>query len=443
MAKAQSLFETCCVPSGLIARVRAQFDASLGASRQCSYFSLAAAAAAGELLQLGLGVREGGSPSAFVTAYEGVLQRASAAKASSADEPFIETVYSPRVLASARAFLEIPPSVAYAGGPARHAAAPVHRCDAAVTLSEFRHSISNVDDTDVYDEISGGGLDGARARRVAPGVDAAVDDYWANRAIKLGTPNVEWRAMMDALGSMLTAAPETTGAVRVAILHRLVMAFTVISAGDGCTFLVLDSHAKDAGFMDLRGLERYIAFSEGNLPGPGGAYVVVTWATGTAPAAAAAPTLVFVYGTLMRGGGNAPHMGASRFVGRGRSVGHYAMFAAGVPFVHPTLSRTRIVGEVYAVDAASGVLAALDRLEGHPDWYVRVPVEVELDSALTGAAGGEGSRGTVVCAQMYANPFVSDGTDSVIPAVYIATGDFRDAAQYGNPGLSAGSPEPS
>eukprot|EP00966_Prymnesium_polylepis_P235766 5452490-Prymnesium_polylepis.1 len=110
----------------------------------------------------------------------------------------------------------------------------------------------------------------------------------------------------------------------------------------------------------------------------------------TGPAANAAdgcmathPHLVLVYGTLMTGLGNHHKLdagdGRAALVGRGVTESKHTMYAAGVPFVHPDIAAggANIHGEVWAVDAPT--LERMDGLEGHPDWYFRMTVNVLMD----------------------------------------------------------------
>jgi hypothetical protein len=108
-------------------------------------------------------------------------------------------------------------------------------------------------------------------------------DYAADKAVKLATREVPWAGLRGALAALLEApaAADGSDAVRVAVIHRLVMAFAVVAAPGDLAFLVLDSHAAEAGWMDAAALERYVAYDAGNAPG-GGSYMVVTWATGRA-----------------------------------------------------------------------------------------------------------------------------------------------------------------
>ena len=135
--------------------------------------------------------------------------------------------------------------------------------------------------------------------------------------------------------------------------------------------------------------------------------------------ALAAPSYIFAYGTLMQGYGNNSVLQGSRSLGRAHTQEpNFEMFHAGVPFVRFAVGvgGVRIAGEVFEVSPA--VLAAADRLEGHPDWYKRTPIACTLDA--TGAA---------VQAFIYLNSAVGDsGGEGVLidDAARIASGDFRD-----------------
>lgn len=96
------------------------------------------------------------------------------------------------------------------------------------------------------------------------------------------------------------------------------------------------------------------------------------------------PHLLFVYGTLRRGGpwhdvlhGTALPLGAARTRDR------YALFrVGGLPMASEAHCLHQVVGEVYAVGDRG--LALVDQLEQHPHWYRRaqVPVLVELFASL-------------------------------------------------------------
>lgn len=81
---------------------------------------------------------------------------------------------------------------------------------------------------------------------------------------------------------------------------------------------------------------------------------------------------VFVYGTLRRGGRNHHLLRGARLLGRHRTAAGYTMLdLGGCPGVVAG-GGTAVIGEVYAVDAAT--LRRLDRLEEYPRVYTREPV---------------------------------------------------------------------
>jgi gamma-glutamylcyclotransferase (GGCT)/AIG2-like uncharacterized protein YtfP len=81
---------------------------------------------------------------------------------------------------------------------------------------------------------------------------------------------------------------------------------------------------------------------------------------------------LFVYGTLRLGGSNAHLLANCRFLGLACTEPAFALASFGS---YPALCEggdTAVEGELYDVPAAE--LVALDRLEDHPNWYVRTPV---------------------------------------------------------------------
>jgi gamma-glutamylaminecyclotransferase len=75
-------------------------------------------------------------------------------------------------------------------------------------------------------------------------------------------------------------------------------------------------------------------------------------------------TLVFVYGTLKRGGGNHRHLAGQKFVGEARTTPGFRLFDLGEypGMVAHADDRAGVSGEIWAVDA--DCLARLDVLEG-------------------------------------------------------------------------------
>ena len=85
--------------------------------------------------------------------------------------------------------------------------------------------------------------------------------------------------------------------------------------------------------------------------------------------------LVFVYGTLMRGGENHESLNGAAFLGAARTPPRFTLVDLGE---YPALVREgqdSVSGELYDVDAA--LLARLDSLEEHPTVYVRETLRLE------------------------------------------------------------------
>ena len=92
-----------------------------------------------------------------------------------------------------------------------------------------------------------------------------------------------------------------------------------------------------------------------------------------------AGTLVFVYGTLLAGEDNHGHLAHARLVAETRTRPEFTLHDLGSypGLVHGGVSA--VAGELYEVDAST--LAALDRLEDHPDVYRRVRIILENGAA--------------------------------------------------------------
>lgn len=80
--------------------------------------------------------------------------------------------------------------------------------------------------------------------------------------------------------------------------------------------------------------------------------------------------LVFVYGTLRIAHSNHHLLKDAYSYGVGSTEASYSMYLiSGYPYVTSSETRYPIVGELYAVD--DDTLETLDRMEGHPRYYVR------------------------------------------------------------------------
>jgi gamma-glutamylcyclotransferase (GGCT)/AIG2-like uncharacterized protein YtfP len=90
--------------------------------------------------------------------------------------------------------------------------------------------------------------------------------------------------------------------------------------------------------------------------------------------------LVFVYGTLRSSHSNHQLLGNSHCYGVGLTREKYAMYVTGgYPFVISTEPCYPIVGELYEVDDET--LGILDKMEGHPRYYTRREVAIDVEGA--------------------------------------------------------------
>lgn len=86
-------------------------------------------------------------------------------------------------------------------------------------------------------------------------------------------------------------------------------------------------------------------------------------------------TRVFVYGSLLRGEPNHRLLRGARFIGVDRTRAAFTLFDLGGFPAMATDGTVAVIGEIYEVDAA--MLVALDRLEGHPRFYMRTPIRLQ------------------------------------------------------------------
>ena len=92
--------------------------------------------------------------------------------------------------------------------------------------------------------------------------------------------------------------------------------------------------------------------------------------------------LIAVYGTLKKGYSNYHHyLSASKFIAKGNTKSKYPLVISGLPYLIEKSGQGHHV-EVDIFKVSSGVLAQLDRLEGHPDWYRRKQVDVTTKNGV-------------------------------------------------------------
>lgn len=111
--------------------------------------------------------------------------------------------------------------------------------------------------------------------------------------------------------------------------------------------------------------------------------------------------LLFVYGSLKRGGEHHALLEATRYLGAARTAPGYALvrYVEGYPALHPVCtpdadaSTNTVTGELYEIEL--GLLGELDAFEECPSLYQRARLEVCLQSA-----GGPFS-GTRLSAEAY------------------------------------------
>src|SRR5258705_5908644 len=83
-------------------------------------------------------------------------------------------------------------------------------------------------------------------------------------------------------------------------------------------------------------------------------------------------THVFTYGTLLTGEPNHHVLRGSRCLGPARTPPRFTLVDLGAYPGMLSQGTSSVEGELFEVDAE--VLAALDRLEGHPTYYTRGPI---------------------------------------------------------------------
>lgn len=84
---------------------------------------------------------------------------------------------------------------------------------------------------------------------------------------------------------------------------------------------------------------------------------------------------VFVYGTLLRGEPNHGLLAGGQHMGEARTRAAFELVDLGYFPAMIAQGNTAVLGEVYAIDEAT--LRKLDRLEGHPQFYIRTTIELE------------------------------------------------------------------
>lgn len=104
------------------------------------------------------------------------------------------------------------------------------------------------------------------------------------------------------------------------------------------------------------------------------------------------PFLLFVYGTLKRGGCRHGVLAGQPYRGEARTRPSYALYHLGAyPGLRHAEAGQVVRGELYEVSPSR--LAELDRVEGAPDWFDLAPVELDGVDAPVWAYYYQGDAG--------------------------------------------------
>ena len=83
---------------------------------------------------------------------------------------------------------------------------------------------------------------------------------------------------------------------------------------------------------------------------------------------------VFVYGSLRRYGQLNYYLDSSEFLGEHLTKPEYTLYSLGAFPALVEIGTTSVLGEVYEISL--DIRNLLDRVEGHPNMYVRTPIEL-------------------------------------------------------------------
>lgn len=107
--------------------------------------------------------------------------------------------------------------------------------------------------------------------------------------------------------------------------------------------------------------------------------------------------LIAAYGTLRKGWGNSRlvDIPSNKYIGEGKTVEKYTMRSSGIPYLSKE-PMVNITVDLWEIDKDS--LIKVDALEGHPKWYKRELVPVEVNNKIYNAYiyFNEGSNANIV-----------------------------------------------
>ena len=109
------------------------------------------------------------------------------------------------------------------------------------------------------------------------------------------------------------------------------------------------------------------------------------------PTANPKPIAFFAYGTLKSNRSNHDLLAGSHFIGKAVTVRKYGFYLgpdeqsvedSSIPYLFKEPRKgdqaVKVCGEVWEIDVLT--LKQLDQFEGHPNWYQRAQISVNLDS---------------------------------------------------------------
>jgi gamma-glutamylaminecyclotransferase len=91
--------------------------------------------------------------------------------------------------------------------------------------------------------------------------------------------------------------------------------------------------------------------------------------------------LVATYGTLKKGESNHHYVRSAKYVGRGKTSQRYPLVINGLPFLYKEAGVGYQV-EVDVFKVSDSRLERMDALEGHPRWYKREQVDIEVNGKV-------------------------------------------------------------
>jgi gamma-glutamylcyclotransferase (GGCT)/AIG2-like uncharacterized protein YtfP len=109
-----------------------------------------------------------------------------------------------------------------------------------------------------------------------------------------------------------------------------------------------------------------------------------------------------VYGTLRKGYGNHSLLLGTNFIGAGLTSEPYRLTANGIPFVSKESPVSKVKVEVYETDNED-IISDVDSLEGHPRFYRREEIFVDLED------GSKVSAELYFCSGRESNTLIESG----------------------------------